>query len=175
MTTMSHHRQTIRGVVNSVDDGGWPFLQGKAMVEGPFPGLLVITSGWCPMRHTNRPRMYKEGMHSVSTTDAARGQIDVPGLLPKDRGVSDIPIHWSIGVGGVTIRSNFRVHFVHPHMWDMIFIVEEVNRLHPHCPDCNIFVLSASLNHRHPYTSLCTRSAEWKLQRLVDDYVIEGA
>ena len=60
-------------------------------------------------------------------------------------------------------------------MWDTIFIQDEENRPHPHCPDCNIFFPWTALNHHHPTTALFARVSERKIWSLVEEEAREGA
>ena len=55
-----------------------------------------------------------------------------------------------------------RVHFLHWHFLDTVIILEEGNRPHPRCPQCD-------LNGRHPDTTKCTLGAERKRRRLAEE------
>ena len=77
------------------------------------------------------------------------------------------------GGGGATSRTNLQVHFVHHHVWDTIVNLEEGNRPHPCCPNCDIFVPWAALNHRHSTIALCAMAAERKYKRLTEEEALE--
>ena len=65
---------------------------------------------------------------------------------PRIYRVSFPRAYGSIGcpVGGCerqeTMCTNLWIHFMHRHVCDMIVIMEEGNRPHPRCPDCDMFV-----------------------------------
>ena len=71
-------------------------------------------------------------------------------------------------LGGVSNRSNLRVHFAHRHVQDKILILEEGNRPHPRYPKCNMFVLHKALNGQHLATDICRRGEERKWRRLTE-------
>ena len=52
--------------------------------------------------------------------------------------------------GGVTNRTNLRVHFFQFHVKYAIVILEEVIRAYPHCLKCDMFISQQALNGRHP-------------------------
>ena len=62
----------------------------------------------------------------------------IQGLLPVDSKASGVP--GKCLQGGATSRSNLWVHFVHLYIRDKIFILEEGNRTHPRCHECDMFV-----------------------------------
>ena len=68
--------------------------------------------------------------------------------------------------GWATIRTNFRIHFVHRHVRDTVVILGEGNRPHLRCDRCNMFVPRAALNASHPGTEMCARGVERKRLRL---------
>ena len=51
-------------------------------------------------------------------------------------------------------------------MQDTRIILEEVNLPHPRCPCCDMWVLSAALNGRHPNTAQCDKGANRKRHKL---------
>ena len=65
-------------------------------------------------------------------------------------------------LGGMTNRTNLRVHFVHHHMRETIVILEEGKQPHSRLPKFDMFVLQQALNGRHPYIYLCRWGDEWK-------------
>ena len=91
MPTMSHLRQTVRGGVHLADDGGGPFLKGKATGEGPVPGLQDRTGGWIHGGTPSEPDWMGTGPPAGGRPAAARGLMDVPGLLTEDCGFSGMP------------------------------------------------------------------------------------
>ena len=64
--------------------------------------------------------------------------------------------------GGMTSRTNPRVHFAHCHVRDTIVILEEGNRNYPHCHKFDMLVSKNALNDRQPYTSLCQQVEDQK-------------
>ena len=71
------------------------------------------------------------------------------------------------------IRTNLRTYFLHCHMRDKIVILEEGNRPHPHCPNCDMFVPRTCLNLCHYTTAICMRGADQKHRRLVQEEEID--
>ena len=61
------------------------------------------------------------------------------------------------------------VHICHWHVWDTVVILEEGNLPHPRCPLCDMMVSWKALNGMHRRTAQCTRGAERKRRRLVDE------
>ena len=60
------------------------------------------------------------------------------------------------------------VHFLHRHVLDNVFILEEGNLPQPWCPRCDMLVPWSALNQRHPATAQCARGAERKRRRLAE-------
>ena len=60
------------------------------------------------------------------------------------------------------MRTNLHIHFFQCHMQDTLVIMEEGNRPHNDCPECDIFVTWAALNRLHPTTALYVLGAEQK-------------
>ena len=58
--------------------------------------------------------------------------VGVQDIFPTDIGGSGMS--GQLLQGGVKIRTNLWVYFVHLGMWDTIVILEEVNHLHPLLP-----------------------------------------
>ena len=61
-----------------------------------------------------------------------------------------------------------RVHFLHRHVLDTVFILEEGNFPHTRCSRCGILFPRRDLNVRHPATAQCDRGAERKRRRLAE-------
>ena len=59
-----------------------------------------------------------------------------------------------------------QVHFLHRHVLDTMFILEEVNPPHPRCARCDMLVPRRDLNGRNPATAQCAGGAERKRRRL---------
>ena len=51
------------------------------------------------------------------------------------------------------MRTCFRIHFVHSHVWDTMIILEDVNFPHPLCPCCDIMLPWEALNVLYPNTA----------------------
>ena len=51
------------------------------------------------------------------------------------------------------------VHFLHRHVLDNVFILEEGNLPQPWCPRCDMLVPWSALNQRHPATAQCARGS----------------
>ena len=61
-----------------------------------------------------------------------------------------------------------RVHFMHWHVHDTVFILEEGNLPLPQCPRCDLQVSRKALNGRHLVTLQCQKGAERKRRRLTE-------
>ena len=57
-------------------------------------------------------------------------------------------------------RFNLQVHFLHLHLQDVIVILEEVNRPHPQCPYCNMFIPWTAINWQKFATALFMQGVE---------------
>ena len=79
---------------------------------------------------------------------------------------------WSFSVEGCTgraaTRTAMRVHFIHRHVLDTVFILEEVNLSHPRCHQCNMLSPWFTLNGRHPTTAQCASGEEQKRRYLAE-------
>ena len=61
------------------------------------------------------------------------------------------------------------VHFLHRHVLDNVFILEEGNLPQPWCPRCEMLVPCNALNGRHLDTAQCDRGAERKRRWLAEE------
>ena len=68
----------------------------------------------------------------------------------------------------VTTRTEMRVHFVHPHVLNIVVMLEEGNLPHPRCARCNMQVPHRALNRRIQGTAQCLKGAERKRRRLAE-------
>ena len=66
------------------------------------------------------------------------------------------------------------VYFMHLHVLDAVVILEEGNIPHPRCPQCDMLVPWRTLNRRHPATAQCTRGADCKRRKLVEEELRES-
>ena len=66
------------------------------------------------------------------------------------------------------------VHFLHRHVLDNVFILEEGNLPQPWCPRCDMLVPWSALNQRHPATAQCARGSERKQRRLEEEELQES-
>ena len=69
--------------------------------------------------------------------------------------------------GTASSGTNLWAPFSNQRPWDSIVILEESNKPHPWCPQCDIFVPEEKLNKAHPASAMCQRGVERKRQRLV--------
>ena len=53
--------------------------------------------------------------------------------------------------------------------------MEEYNRLHPRCPNCDMFVPWLDINKHYPNTTLCGRGVERKIWSLMEEEAKVGA
>ena len=62
-------------------------------------------------------------------------------------------------LGQLATSTAIRVHFLHRHFLDTVFILEEVNFSHPRCARCDMLVLRQALNGSHLAMAQCVRGA----------------
>ena len=68
----------------------------------------------------------------------------------------------------MTTRTEMRVHFVHPHVLNIVVMLEEGNLPHPRCARCNMQVPQRDLNGWDPGTEQFFEGAEKKRRRLAE-------
>ena len=83
----------------------------------------------------------------------------------------------SFPVEGCTVqaatRTAMQVNVLHWHVRDTVVILEEGNFPHPRCPRYNMLVPWRDLNGRQLSTAQCTRGAEQKRRRIVEEEMQE--
>ena len=70
--------------------------------------------------------------------------------------------------GVLATRAAMRGHFVHRHVHNTVFILEEGNLPLPQCPQCDLRVSRRALNGHHLGTSQSRTGTEWKRRRLAE-------
>ena len=86
--------------------------------------------------------------------------------FPEKGGPRNYPVEGC--PGQVATRTEIRVHFLHRHVINTVFIMEEGNFPHPRCARCDMLVPRRDLNGRHPTTDQCSRGAERNRRRLAE-------
>ena len=76
--------------------------------------------------------------------------------------------------GRVATRTALWDHFLHRHVLNTVFILEEGNLHHPRCARCEMLLPQQALNVRHPATAQCARGAERKRRRLAKEETRES-
>ena len=84
-------------------------------------------------------------------------------------------VQWEAARGGQETHTNFRIHSVHCHVWDMLVILKEGNNSHPRCSYCDIILPWVALKPRHPEIDLCAQGAERKRRRMAEEEYQAGA
>ena len=62
-----------------------------------------------------------------------------------------------------------RVNFLHRHVQDTVFVLEEGNFPYPWFPQCNMMFPWRALNGRHLSTAQCDRGVERNRRRLAEE------
>ena len=66
------------------------------------------------------------------------------------------------------------VHFLNRNMRDTVIVVEEVKLPHPLCPCCDMLLLCALLNGRHPNTTQFTKGVGHKWHKISVEEIQES-
>ena len=159
----------ISGYVWPKDDRGGPDVPGTPETTNLLPGVHVGPHCWF-LGDNHQPQ------YGVD-----RGDQVPPHLPPDEDRLYWFSFLWTATMISWTVegcqrraasRTKLRVHFVHPHVWVTIVILEEVNL---HCPRCDMFVLWGALNSRYPNMAICSRNEERKVQRLAAEEAQSGS
>ena len=69
--------------------------------------------------------------------------------------------------GVIALTEKTRAHFYHHHSKGSIVTLEEGNKQHPWCPQCDMFVPLEVINRVHLKSDMCWRGSKRKMHRLV--------
>ena len=87
--------------------------------------------------------------------------------FPTAGGIQNCPVEGC--PGRAATRTTIRVHSSHRNVWDTVIILDEENPPHLRSPCCNMLLPWNALNMRHLDTVQCTKGAEMKQRRLVEE------
>ena len=69
--------------------------------------------------------------------------------------------------GTASSQTKLWIHFAHQNPREIILILEEGNKPHPRCPQCEMFVPQEALNWAQLTSGMCRRGTERKRRRIV--------
>ena len=145
MSTLLRAGPDVIGGLRAADNGDESNLLGAAEVEGDMP---IITSGGrsgVVIDTPTKPARCDLGVMGGGTPQPLTGEaqtykVSLPKRLQRLRCLVEGCL------GGALNRTNFRVHFAHPHTRYTIVILEEGNRPCPRFLQCSMFVSRKALN-----------------------------
>ena len=69
--------------------------------------------------------------------------------------------------GTSSSKTNLRLNFAYRHPQNIIVILEEGNKPHPRCFQCEMFVPQEAINQAHPTSAMCRSCRERNRSRLM--------